>query len=141
MRSKAFNILLILICNNLMSQEALVGIILDNNSDLPLVNVTVFNSNTYQVSYSDINRNYKMDISSNETEIVFYLEGYNLLSNLYNPNLSVLNESEKIRLIPKVETLNEVIVRADLKKIFQIKRMEDVEGTRIYAGKKNEVIQ
>ena len=140
MRSRAFNILLILICNNLMSQEALVGIILDNNSDLPLVNVTVFNSNTNQISYSDINGNFKIDISPNETEIVFYLEGYNLLSNLYNSNLSVLNESEKIRLIPKVETLSEVIVRADLKKIFQIKRMEDVEGTRIYAGKKNEVI-
>ena len=66
MRSRAFNILLILICNNLMSQEALVGIILDNNSDLPLVNVTVFNSNTNQVSYSDINGNFKMDINSND---------------------------------------------------------------------------
>ena len=87
MRSRAFNILLILICNNLMSQEALVGIILDNNSDLPLVNVTVFNSNTNQISYSDINGNFKIGISPNETEIVFYLEGYNLLSNLYNPNL------------------------------------------------------
>ena len=54
MKLKVFNILLILICNNLMSQESLVGIILDNNSDLPLVNVTVFNSNTNQISYSDI---------------------------------------------------------------------------------------
>ena len=123
-----------------MSQESLDGIILDNNSDLPLVNVTVFNSNTNQISYSDINGNFKIGISPNETEVVFYLEGYNLLSNLYNSNLSVLNESENIRLFPKVETLSEVIVRADLKKIFQIKRMEDVEGTRIYAGKKNEVI-
>ena len=140
MKLKAFNILLILICNNLMSQESLDGIILDNNSDLPLVNVTVFNSNTNQISYSDINGNFKIDINSNETEVVFYLEGYNLLSNLYNPNLSVLNESRKIRLIPKIETLSEVIVRANLKKIFQIKRMEDIEGTRIYAGKKNEVI-
>ena len=136
MRSKAFNILLILICNNLMSQESLVGIILDNNSDLPLVNVAVFNANTNQISYSDINGNFKIDISPNETEVVFYLEGYNLLSNLYNSNLSVLNESENIRLFPKVETLSEVIVRGNLKKIFQIKRMEDIEGTRIYAGKK-----
>ena len=140
MKLKAFNILLIIICNNLMSQASLDGIILDNNSDLPLVNVTVFNSNTNEISYSDINGNFKIDINSNETEVVFYLEGYNLLSNLYNPSLSVLNESRKIRLIPKVETLSEVIVRANLKKIFQIKRMEDIEGTRIYAGKKNEVI-
>ena len=140
MKLKAFNILLILICNNLMSQESLVGIILDNNSNSPLVNVTVFNSNTNEISYSDIDGNFKIDINSNETEVVFYLEGYNLLSNLYNPNLSVLNESIKIRLIPKVEILSEVVVRANLKKIFQIKRMEDIEGTRIYAGKKNEVI-
>ena len=98
MKLKVFNILLILICNNLMSQESLVGIILDNNSELPLVNVAVFNSNTNQISYSDINGNFKIDISPNETEVVFYLEGYNLLSNLYNSNLSVLNESENIRL-------------------------------------------
>jgi hypothetical protein len=78
-----------------MSQESLVGIILDNNSDLPLFDVAVFNANTNQISYSDINGNFKIDINSNETEVVFYLEGYNLLSNLYNPNLSVLNESEK----------------------------------------------
>ena len=87
MKLKAFNILLILICNNLMSQASLDGLILDINSDLPLVNVTVFNSNTNEISYSDINGNFKIDINSNETEVVFYLEGYNLLSNLYNPNL------------------------------------------------------
>ena len=45
-----------------------------------------------------------------------------------------------LKLIPKIEELNEVVVRGYLKKIFQIKRMEDVEGTQIYAGKKNEVI-
>ena len=42
----------------------------------------------------------------------------------------------EVKLIPKIEELSEVIVRANLKRIFQIKRMEDVVGTRIYAGKK-----
>ena len=49
-------------------------------------------------------------------------------------------EDVTLKLIPKIEELNEVVVRGNLKKIFQIKRMEDVEGTRIFAGKKNEVI-
>ena len=58
------------------------------------------------------------------TRFVLYLiKDNNLLSNLYNSNLSVLNESEKIRLIPKVETLSEVIVRGNLKKIFQIEQL------------------
>jgi Fe(3+) dicitrate transport protein len=67
------------------------------------------------------------------------MEGYALLTKLYSPQASG-SKDVTLKLIPKIEELNEVVVRGNLKKIFQIKRMEDVEGTRIYAGKKNEVI-
>ena len=139
MRLKVFSILFILSLNFLFSQEKISGVILSDSTDLPLENVTIFNSDTNEISYSDLNGNFSMTIKNIDSEINFFLEGFNLLTKLYSPVTGNLKNIE-IRLIPKIEELNEVVVRANLKKIFQIKRMEDVEGTRIYAGKKNEVI-
>ena len=139
MKLKVFSILFILSLNSLFSQEKISGVILSDSTDLPLENVTIFNSDTNEISYSDLNGNFNMTIKNIDSEINFFLEGFNLLTKLYSPATGDLKNIE-IRLIPKIEELNEVVVRANLKKIFQIKRMEDVEGTRIYAGKKNEVI-
>jgi Fe(3+) dicitrate transport protein len=75
-------------------------------------------------------------VNKNSVEIIFYSEGYRvLIKNIESNSTSLI-----INLSSKVEELNEVIVRANRKKIFQIKRMKDYEGTYVYAGKKNEVI-
>ena len=139
MRLKVFKILLIFFINPLFSQEKISGVILSDSNNLPLENVTIFNSDTNEISYSDLDGNFSMTINNIDSEINFFLEGYNLLTRLYSPQSGDLKNIE-IKLIPKIEELNEVVVRGNLKKIFQIKRMEDVEGTRIFAGKKNEVI-
>ena len=139
MKLKVFKILFILSLNPLFSQERLSGFILSDSTNLPLENVTIFNSDTNEISYTDIEGKFSILVNSIDSEINFFLEGYALLTKLYSPKMSEL-EDVTIKLIPKIEELNEVIVRGNLKKIFQIKRMEDVEGTRIFAGKKNEVI-
>ncbi len=139
MRLKVFKILLILCLNPLFSQEKISGVILNDSNNLPLENVTIFNSDTNEISYSDLDGNFSVTIYNIDSEINFFLEGFNLLTKLYSPESEDLKDIE-IRLIPKIEELNEVVVRGNLKRIFQIKRMEDVEGTRIFAGKKNEVI-
>jgi len=139
MRLKVFKILFIFFINPLFSQEKISGVILSDSNNLPLENVTIFNSDTNEISYSDLNGNFSMTINNIDSEINFFLEGYNLLTKLYSPQSGDLKKIE-IKLTPKIEELNEVVVRGNLKKIFQIKRMEDVEGTRIFAGKKNEVI-
>ena len=66
-------------------------------------------------------------------EIVF-IEGYNLFSKPLGDD----NNNLIIKLNSKIEQLDEVVVRAN-KKDFQIKRMQDYEGTSVFAGK-NEVI-
>ena len=136
MRLKVFSLIFLSSFSLLLSQEQLNGIILDDSTDLPLENVTVFNSDTNQISYSNNNGYFEIILNNPESEIVFFLEGYNLVSNFYSAG----EEQISIKLIPKLEELSEVVVRANLKRIFQIRRMEDVVGTRIYAGKKNEVI-
>ena len=139
MKLKVFKILFILSLNPLFSQEKLSGFILSESTNLPLENVTIFNSDTNEISYTDIEGKFSILINSIDSEINFFLEGYTLFTKLYSPQTSELKDVT-LKLIPKIEELNEVVVRGNLKKIFQIKRMEDVEGTRIYAGKKNEVI-
>jgi Fe(3+) dicitrate transport protein len=139
MKLKVFKILIILCFNSLFSQENLSGVIISESTNLPLENVTIFNSETNEISYSDSDGKFIISINNIDSEINFFLEGYNLLSKIFGPQVSESN-NVTIRLAPRIEELNEVVVRANLKKIFQIKRFQDVEGTRIYAGKKNEVI-
>jgi Fe(3+) dicitrate transport protein len=139
MKLKVFKILIILCFNSLFSQENLSGVIISESTNLPLENVTIFNSETNEISYSDSEGKFIISINNIDSEINFFLEGYNLLSKIFGPQVSESN-NVTIRLAPRIEELNEVVVRANLKKIFQIKRFQDVEGTRIYAGKKNEVI-
>ena len=117
MRLKVFSILFILSLNSLFSQEKISGVILSDSTDLPLENVTIFNSDTNEISYSDLNGNFSMIIKNIDSEINFFLEGFNLLTKLYSPVTEDLKNIE-IRLIPKIEELNEVVVRANLKKIF-----------------------
>ena len=139
MKLKVFKILIILSFNSLFSQENLSRVTISESTNLTLDNVTIFNSETNEISYSDSEGKFIIPINNIDSEINFFLEGYNLLSKIFGPQVSESN-NVTIRLAPRIEELNEVVVRANLKKIFQIKRFQDVEGTRIYAGKKNEVI-
>ena len=140
MRLKVFKILFITVSFNLLfSQEKINGIVLNESTNIPLENVTIFNSSSNEIFYTNSDGEFTITISSSETEINFFLEGYNLLTEFFSPKISE-SGNITIKLIPRIEELNEVIVRGNLKRIFQIKRMEDVDGTRIYAGKKNEVI-
>ena len=128
MRLKVFKILFIFFINPLFSQEKISGVILNDSNNLPLENVTIFNSDTNEISYSDSNGNFIVTINNIDSEINFFLEGFNLLTKFYSTESGDIIDIE-IRLTPKIEELNEVVVRGNLKKIFQIKRMEDVEGT------------
>jgi len=53
MKLKVFKILIILSFNSLFSQENLSGVIISESTNLPLENVTIFNSETNEISYSD----------------------------------------------------------------------------------------
>ena len=107
MRLKVFSILFILSLNFLFSQEKISGVILSDSTDLPLENVTIFNSDTNEISYSDLNGNFSVSINNIDSEINFFLEGYNLLTKLYSPESGDLKNIE-IKLTPKIEELNAV---------------------------------
>ena len=118
------------------SQTNYSGKVIDKLTKSPLVNVSVYNSTENKLSKTNSDGLFDLVLESNNTEILFYIEGYNLKSVIFsgNKNYSI------IELNSQIEKLDEVIVRANKKKVFQIERLKDFEETYVYAGKKNEVI-
>ena len=118
------------------SQTNYSGKVIDKLTKSPLANVSVYNSTENKLSKTNSDGLFDLVIESNNTEILFYSEGYNLKSVIFsgNKNYSI------IELDSQIEKLDEVIVRANKKKVFQIERLKDFEETYVYAGKKNEVI-
>ena len=118
------------------SQTNYSGKVIDKLTKSPLANVSVYNSTENKLSKTNSDGLFDLVIESNNTEILFYIEGYNLKSVIFsgNKNYSI------IELNSQIEKLDEVIVRANKKKVFQIGRLKDFEETYVYAGKKNEVI-
>ena len=131
-----YNILSLILIAQAFSQSRVSGNIFDEISDDPIGNVAIYDVTNDQIFYSDNNGFFDFEINENTYELGFYLEGYTYLTKFLDNNYTNLT----IKLSSKVQELNEVVVRANRKKIFQIKRMKDFEGTSVYAGKKNEVI-
>ena len=119
-----------------LSQTNYTGKVIDKLTKAPLANVSVYNSTENKLSKTNSDGLFDLVLESNNTEILFYIEGYNLKSVIFsgNKNYSI------IELNSQIEKLDEVIVRANKKKVFQIERLKDFEETYVYAGKKNEVI-
>ena len=133
----------LLVCNILIllsffsfSQTNYSGKVIDKLTKTPIANVSIYNSTENKLSKTNVEGLFDLNIESNNTEILFYIEGYNLKSVIFseNKNYSI------IELNSQIEKLDEVIVRANKKKVFQIERLKDFEETYVYAGKKNEVI-
>ena len=131
-----FNIVFLIFINFCLGQEKVSGYVLDEDTNLPLNNVAIYDNNSDQIYYSDSDGYFEFIKNKNTVEIVFFIEGYILLSKQLDEDNVNLN----IKLSSRVEKLNEVVVRANKKKIFQIRRMKDFEETSVFAGKKNEVI-
>jgi Fe(3+) dicitrate transport protein len=119
-----------------LAQSRVSGFVYDEISGNPVQNVAIFDNYSDKVFYSNADGYFDFTINKNTIEILFYLEGYIVLNKILQSDSTNLI----INLSSKVEELNEVVVRANRKKIFQIKRMKDFDGTSVYAGKKNEVI-
>ena len=131
-----FNIVFLIFINFCLGQDKVSGYVFDGDTNLPINNVAIYDNNSDQIYYSDSDGYFEFIKNKNTVEIVFFIEGYILLSKQLDED----NVNLDIKLSSRVEQLNEVVVRANKKKIFQIRRMKDFEETSVFAGKKNEVI-
>ena len=134
------NILLIsflLSFNFLSGQNIISGKIISSESKQAIKGVEIFEKNIGKIAQTNSEGFYEFSTKKNNISLIFFAYNYNVYEQKLNFNADTIINKE---LLPLSKQLMEVEITQRKQKIFEIKRLNDIEGTSIYAGKKNEVI-
>ncbi len=121
------------------SQLSISGTVTDLKSNKPLTNVEIYDEGSGK-SYRTNDKGFFQitNLPPKSYNLFFFSLGYEIKSRVLELN------SEDIKLNVRLNKLSgelsEVAVVNHRDEVFSIKRLREVEGTSIYAGKKNEVI-
>ena len=96
-----------------------------------------YNSESGLIGSEKIGITFEVELNKYPTKLYFYLEG------LPREEIVVNEVSKEIItvIMSSALKLNEVMIQAQERKVFNLNRLSDFQGTSIYAGKKTEVIQ
>ncbi|SHM71149.1 TonB-dependent receptor [Polaribacter sp. KT 15] len=103
----------------------------------PLKNVQVYNEMGGLLAETNALGEFKFTTEKTKLPLIFYAEGYKI------KNVFVeLNKFQNLKIVLNTfsEDLSEIQIKARKERVFELKRLKDVEGTSIFAGKKTEVI-
>jgi Fe(3+) dicitrate transport protein len=128
-------IYLLLCCNFSFAQNIYSGFITSSKNNKPIKGVEIYNKVGGEVSQTDKNGFFKFNSSEKDLTIILFARNFNVFEQKIFGN-----EKNNIQLRPLSRELMEVEVKSRKQKIFELKRLSDVEGTSIFAGKKNEVV-
>ena len=141
MKLKAFKILLItfLINTSVVSSQNILEVLINTpDKDFENETVEIYNKNTGFMGVVKIGKVYEFNLkNSNPTSIIVISMNYPLIEKNIDPKKDL---KISILLPSRVQNLSEVVIIARKKRIFQLRRLKDFEGTSIFAGKKSEVI-
>ena len=128
-------IYLLLFCNFSFAQNIYLGFIKSSENNKPIKGVEIYNKIGGELSQTDENGFFKFNSSEKDLTIILFARNFNVFEQKI-----ISNEKINIQLRPLSRELMEVEVKSRKQKIFELKRLSDVEGTSIFAGKKNEVV-
>ncbi|WP_233130949.1 TonB-dependent receptor [Polaribacter tangerinus] len=118
------------------SQYQITGTVV-NETKKTINKVQIYDENGNLLAQTGILGTFSFYTSKDNIQLFFYAEEYRFkkvyLSNKEYSNLNIVLENFS-------NDLSEIQIKARKEKIFELKRLKDVEGTAIYAGKKTEVI-
>jgi Fe(3+) dicitrate transport protein len=139
MKLKDFNIFTFLMLLPFFSfaQVSVFGEIYDKSSANGLASVEIYNEFGALLASTNSEGFYNFTSSESNLNLIFFKYGYQPFKTAVKLNGLKLNN---VLLEQSEEQLSEVQLVAAKQKLFSIKRLKDVEGTAIYAGKKTEVI-
>ena len=141
MKLKAFKILLItfLINTSVVSSQNILEVLINTpDKDFENETVEIYNKNTGFMGVVKIGKVYEFNLkNSNPTSIIVISMNYPLIEKDIDPKKDL---KISILLPSRVQNLSEVVIIARKKRIFQLRRLKDFEGTSVFAGKKSEVI-
>ena len=113
------------------------GIIFEEGSNTKISNVSIYDNDSGLLAISDSKGYYEFYSESDTLSLFYYLEGRPFIEKQI-----LLDKDYNIDIVFPVfiEELSEVVVTTINRKTFELKRLNDVVGTSLYAGKKSEVI-
>ncbi|MCP9290718.1 TonB-dependent receptor [Gracilimonas sp. CAU 1638] len=141
MKLKAFSFfaLCVLFALPATAQINFSGYVVEKETGEPIEGVDIYNNDAGK-SYATNKEGYFeiKDLPYGNLNLFFFKLGYKIINRTFVPdanNTAITIELEKLS-----EEMSEIAVIDQRDKVFAIKRLREVEGTSIYAGKKNEVI-
>ncbi|WP_405566379.1 TonB-dependent receptor family protein [Polaribacter sp. Asnod6-C07] len=118
------------------SQFKVTGTVVNQDKEI-LNEVQVYNENGGLLAQTNTNGNFSFSTEKESLSLLFYLDNYSV------KNVTITsNQYKDLAVVLEVlsQELSEIQIQANKKKVFELKRLKDVVGTSIYAGKKTEVI-
>ncbi|MEX0905657.1 MAG: TonB-dependent receptor [Balneolaceae bacterium] len=132
-------ILFCLLSAEVTAQHTVTGYVTDAETSEPLPEVKVYNNDAGKSYLSDEDGFFEISNLPNGTHtLIFYSFGYEVAEETVNINGK--DVEKKISLEKISRELDELAVIDQAEKIFSLKQLREVEGTSIFAGKKNEVV-
>ena len=141
MKLRASKILLIIFLINtpvVSSQNTLEVIINTPDEGFENGTVEIYLKNSGFMGVVPIGEVYKFNLKNNNpTSIIIISMNHPLIEKDIDPKKDF---KISILLPSRVQNLSEVIINARKKRVFELRRLKDFEGTYVFAGKKSEVI-
>ncbi|MFS4482626.1 TonB-dependent receptor domain-containing protein [Hyunsoonleella sp. 2307UL5-6] len=138
MRLKDCNLLIALLVSvSLYAQNTVKGVVLFAKTNTPIANIEVYDKSSGLLTTTDSVGNFQFETSKETISLLFFSSEYEIKE----IEISTTNsKSLKIILESSTTELSEVVINARKRRVFELKRLRDVEETAIYAGKKTEVV-
>ncbi|WP_246022049.1 TonB-dependent receptor domain-containing protein [Flavobacterium cellulosilyticum] len=125
----------ILFSLNCFAQNTISGFV-TNSKGHKLAAVVVFNKTLGTKSTTDANGEFQINTENNATiALAFFKENYMFLERTISASDKIIHIE-----LERITSLSEVVINIQNDKLFALRKMSDIEGTAIYAGKKTEVI-
>ena len=119
------------------SQNRIYGLVSIEQENVDKSNIMIYDGNSKFLTKTDTNGYYEFYTEKKEINIVFLWVGTRFIEK----KLSVTGDFElNITFEKETQILSEVLIKGQKIREFKLQRLNDVEGTSIYAGKKTEVI-
>jgi len=119
------------------AQYKISGNVLNSINNKPLKGVNIYTKNSGIKATTNSKGYYEFSSAKQKLTVIFLIHDFNILEKTISLNKNIELD---VKLSPISEELNEVNLKVRKRKTFEMKRLKDVVGTAIYAGKKTEVV-
>jgi len=140
MKSKAFKIIVLITLFNFYfgySQNIIKIKVLTIDNEFIDDPVEVYSKETGYITTINIGEFSEINVDDNPLSLIFISINHPVIEKAINP---ISTDEIIVELPSRTQNLSEVVVNARKKRVFELRRLKDFEGTSIYSGKKTEVI-